>query len=1215
MNATGKLDLYLAAFNQRLRKLMLLRGAAAVAVVLLVVGGIGAWFSVESGFAPTTISAFRVLLVLALVAVALRFVIDPLQKLKDNLSQPVETRVPELNGRIETYSQLKAANNPFLDLLAEDTLRISDQHPVEQSVPRRELAVAASALGGAVVLLLYLLIAGPGFLNYSLRNLLAGWAFHDLLPPQTITVTPGDQNVRRGTNMRITAAMSGFDPDDAVIHILDTGGKWQDVGMVKSPLGFEFTFFSMQNNARYYISATSLRSPEYSLNVVDVPGIEKLELTYNFPDWTAREPEVSTIGDVNALPDTRIALKVTTTAPLRDGQLVLNGTKQSLKQSGNDSSGEFTITADGQYFLAAMVGGEQVRLSDDYFIRLTADGKPEIRITRPNGDYNASSIEEVLARVEAKDDYGLRSLALQYSVNGAPFQKLDLFKKPAREITADHLFMLEDMRTPRKQLATANVGKFKVALDDKSADAAADKNKTAAVEPTPLQPGDLISFYAETSDRTQTVRTDMFFIQIQPYNRRYSQSQLSGGGGGGGGGQQQDEISKRQRQIIVSTWNLIREKANGDANGQVEINAKLLSDLQNTLAEQANTLADRARARGLDNDEQIREFVSNMDLAVQSMHPASEQLAKIGLNEAIQPAQEALQHLLRAESVFNDITVSQQRGGGGGGGGGGRSGQDLAEMYELEMDLSLNQYETGNNVSPQQQQQQSEDIMKKLDELAKRQAELANNLRNQRQLTDAQRYQQEMLKRQAEQLQQQLQQLQRGQQSNHQGQQQQAQNSPGQQGQQGQQGQAGQSGQSNQANNGNQQGNQQSGSQQSGQQVAQSQLQRRLDSALRAMNQAQQGMQGKLTPEEMQRAAEEATRQLQGARDQIAQDQQAGVQQTFDNMANRSQQMLRDQQRMEQQLQQAMQKAVKDREGGKDPNSRGMSQSEEAALAAAKRQLAAQLQTLQQQMSTATSSYGKDLPQANNELQRANSEMSESQLQQAVNDAATYIDAGYGLYIAGNESAVSAAMRNLAQRLQQAQKLAAANLGNDGNALDKARRQAQQLRTQMQQLAQAGNGQGNAQQNAQQGAQAAQGGNVGAGGGGYFGGGRVGGFWNNPADFYNGPIRLPQGWYDNIDNFTRQARDAVTSADLTPEQLKQIYDMLRQLESTRGNRNDAILAQEYGSMLTLLEQLETGLKAKDAGKDTSNVRTVQSDAVPEEYQDSVAEYFRRLSRQ
>src|SRR5690606_3538857 len=210
--------------------------------------------------------------------------------------------------------------------------------------------------------------------------------------------------------------------------------------------------------------------------------------------------------------------------------------------------------------------------------------------------------------------------------------------------------------------------------------------------------------------------------------------------------------------------------------GQVEINSKLLSELQSTLAEQAQTLAERTRARQLSRDPQIEEFVNNMEQAVQSMYPASERLAVVELNEAIQPAQEALQYLLRAESVFNDITLSQQQGGGGGGGGG--ASQDLAEMFELEMDLELNQYETGNRASAQTPQQQAEDIMNQLDELARRQEQLANNLRNQQQLTEAQRYQQEMLRREAEKLQQELEQLQRNQQASNQGQQ-------GQQGQQG----------------------------------------------------------------------------------------------------------------------------------------------------------------------------------------------------------------------------------------------------------------------------------------------------------------------------------------------------------------------------------------------------------------------------------------------
>ena len=45
------------------------------------------------------------------------------------------------------------------------------------------------------------------------------------------------------------------------------------------------------------------------------------------------------------------------------------------------------------------------------------------------------------------------------------------------------------------------------------------------------------------------------------------------------------------------------------------------------------------------------------------------------------------------------------------GAGGGRAQQDLAEMFELEMDLELNQYETGNNVSPRAQQAEEENAI------------------------------------------------------------------------------------------------------------------------------------------------------------------------------------------------------------------------------------------------------------------------------------------------------------------------------------------------------------------------------------------------------------------------------------------------------------------------------------------------------------------------
>jgi hypothetical protein len=37
-------------------------------------------------------------------------------------------------------------------------------------------------------------------------------------------------------------------------------------------------------------------------------------------------------------------------------------------------------------------------------------------------------------------------------------------------------------------------------------------------------------------DRGREVQTDLFFVEVQPFNRNFTQGQGSGGGGGGGGG-------------------------------------------------------------------------------------------------------------------------------------------------------------------------------------------------------------------------------------------------------------------------------------------------------------------------------------------------------------------------------------------------------------------------------------------------------------------------------------------------------------------------------------------------------------------------------------------------------------------------------------------------------------------------------------------------------
>ena len=274
---------------------------------------------------------------------------------------------------------------------------------------------------------------------------------------------------------------------------------------------------------------------------------------------------------------------------------------------------------------------------------------------------------------------------------------------------------------------------------------------SAQADAEPMVPGDLISYYAIAKDRQNSARTDIFFIDVQPFDRRYSQSQQAGGGGGQQGGQQQNEISQRQREIIVSTWNLIREQQENRRNDPAYVldNAALLARVQGTLREQVETLARRTEARQLTaSAEEIARFVENLEKAGEAMIPASERLGELELEQAILPEQEALQHLLAAEAVFTDISVSQ--GANGGGGGGGQAGRDLTEMFELEMDLEKNQYETGSRASPEGPQQAMNEAADELEELARRQEQLARNMNQNQTPTTAQRWQQEMLRRDVE---------------------------------------------------------------------------------------------------------------------------------------------------------------------------------------------------------------------------------------------------------------------------------------------------------------------------------------------------------------------------------------------------------------------------------------------------------------------------------
>ncbi len=983
---------------------------------------------------------------------------------------------------------------------------------------------------------------------------------------------------------------------------------------------YEFLFSALATNVEYYVEAGAVQSKHYNLRVIDLPSIKKIRVTYHYPAWTGLKDGVEDPGgDLRAVEGTEAEVAVQTDRPLSKGILVLNDDKQlDLKGGeGNWISARVPISKDGMYHIAAIEQGENVRMSEDFFIEARKANAPTVKIDRPGRDAKVNPVEEVTVAVSAAADFGLSDVSLHYSVNAGPEKVVSLLSQKGAK-TSD--------------------GKYLIALEDYK-----------------MAPGDLVSLYATAKDSRNTTKTDMYFIQAEPFERNYSQSQEAGGGGGGGGNDPTGEISQRQKDIIAATWN---EQKNGAKNpSEAASDAKFLGDQEEKLAQQALSLANRMKARELaDANSQFKNFASEMEAAAKSMTESAQKIRTQKWNDAMPPEQQGLQHAMRAESAFRDIQVAF--GGGGGGGGGGGASRDLQNLADLELDREKNQYETGRQSASDSRAKQIDEALQKLQELARRQQELAQQQKDQQQAF-RQRWEQEMLRREAEELKRQMEQLSRGDQS--------------QQDQGQQQGQ-----QSGQQANGQQSGAQQSGGQQSGSQQSSSQqqanaqqqqrqnnpgrvgstadpqLQRAIERLQRATDDMRnaEGQQNN-TPEQTRLNQQRAAQGLQESRDLLNGMQNQNAAGQLDSMVQQANQLAGQQNDFQSRLRRML--------GGTDPN---QMERQSRAMAGEGQKMADDLKQLEKKMAdTAHSLAGAQNP-TSNKLREALSEAQQNELEMNMRRNAQWIGQGYGPQVWVRESTVTAGINELRDKLQEAQAALAQNgqPGKQGSGdkgdIEKALAQVEAARSRLQQAiqgrdpngrngsqgrqgqqpggqqpggqqgqsAQNSNGQqpgqqpggqqpggqpGGGQQPGQQPGGQQAGGQPGGAQAGGFNGGAYGGPYGGagPVQPYNGQVPLDQGYRESQRDLN-QLRDFMRA---NPDLASDYLNLMHALNPVAGN--DAELAGRINrEVLPNIERLELELRRKLDDKNADQVRSAGTETIPQGYSNAVADYYRKLSK-
>ncbi|HET9424558.1 MAG TPA: hypothetical protein VFO55_04230 [Gemmatimonadaceae bacterium] len=686
-----------------------LRGSAIALAGAFVVYAITALVVHSLNYSEASVLAGRAVCIVALIALAIRFVVMPiLPKLRDErVALYLEEHEPSVDGAIFTSVEVDRAIRDGDDRISPALARRLSASAIERArtVGAGRRVDAAGVRNGWLMIAAVAVVAalittvGPAPLRNGLRLLATPWKPAEASTIFSIAVEPGNMTIAKGGDAEVMAQLRNFQSDEVkVMARAADSSSWIEVPMTADSTGkYTARLLDIGVPTEYLVEANGIRSATYRIEVTNLPYVKNMNMEYRYPGYTGLPAEkFDSTGDIAALKGTLVTLEVETTMPTQGGQVVLDNGEKIRLTPGTDGTLTATLRVDHTGFYRVELAGPDgamVTGSLDYTIDMLLDRKPTVTFRKPGRDSRVMAVDEVYTEAEAKDDYGVSRLELVYSVNGQPERTVPLSQATSRvlkDISAGYTFMLEDYQ---------------------------------------LSPGDVVSYFARAVDNdavsgAKAATTDIYFLNVAPYQRDYRQGQQQQGGGGGQPPENPGQFSQRQRDIIAATFKSGRDSADVPAKTLSE-DVQTIRLSQQKLREEVEGLGRRLVERGITaQDSNYAKIAKLMTKAGAMMDTVERTLGATRLTDARGPEQRALQQLMQAEAVFKDITVQQQQGGGGGGGGGESEAQDLADLFELRQERMRNQYEEvnrGQNEQQEQQQRQIDSVAQKLKELAQRQ--------------------------------------------------------------------------------------------------------------------------------------------------------------------------------------------------------------------------------------------------------------------------------------------------------------------------------------------------------------------------------------------------------------------------------------------------------------------------------------------------------------
>jgi hypothetical protein len=398
----------------------------------------------------------------------------------------------------------------------------------------RKLFSAMAWQAGALVVFLLVLLISQVFVPRQ----------HSVVaqhPDKGVTVTPGDTKVERDTGLVISARFGGKPPADATLVLISASGKTRRIPLERhlaDPV-FGASLLEVTEDGLYRVEYANEKTRDYKISVFDYPALTRANAALQYPKYTGLTNK--TIPDtlrVTAVEGTRLTYTLELNKPVARARLIAkDGASLPLSVQTNAVAmlNTYPLTNSARYSLELVdTDGRTNKAPSDFSIQVLTNRRPDLKIAFPRGDQRVSRLEELQLQAEASDDFGVLKYGVGFGIAGDDPQYVELGGSA---------------RANEKRQFTNTVSMEKLGVDVDQ----------------------VVSYFAWADDygpdgQVRRTFSDMFFAEVRPFEEIFRADQSDAAENGNqnqqqqGGGNQNTRLAELQKQIVIATWKLQRDK-------------------------------------------------------------------------------------------------------------------------------------------------------------------------------------------------------------------------------------------------------------------------------------------------------------------------------------------------------------------------------------------------------------------------------------------------------------------------------------------------------------------------------------------------------------------------------------------------------------------------------------------------------------------------------